>query len=286
MTRKVGMMDMPLFRRIVDESALWGSELRLFNFGEPLLHPGFTDMIRYAGSKRLQVNFQTNGLLLDRQRTTELLDAGVGYIGVSVNGLTAAEYAGIRPGHDLETVKQNVRGMYELAREKSAALYIHINAQITAEERNLRSNDIRAFIAYWEGIPDSLSVSGISMYDRIDVFSQGRMSRVDQQGLARRNLDQVKCNEPFDRIVIKWDGRVTPCCADYDARLVVGRAGDDSLHDIWHGPALNRLREIVAGRRFQECDLCASCPKMYSTDFTLLFKKPSKGAVAREGAQV
>ena len=273
MTRQTGMMGLETFRAVVDQLAPWKPELRLFNFGEPLLHPELTAMIRYARTKGVATHIQTNGLLLDEIHCKALIEAGIDYIGVSVNGITEAEYATIRPGCRLADVKENVRLLRATLRQLGASVYLHVNAQILASERNDRQADINRFANYWEGLPDSLSVSGISLFENVSVMKTGRNATVRQAELPRKQLSAVACSEPFDRLVVKWDGRVTPCCVDYDARLVLGQIGRQTLEEIWHGAALAALRLLVSEKRYESSALCRSCPKLYSTEFTLLFKK-------------
>lgn len=267
------MMKMEMFRAIVDESARWHPELRLFNFGEPLLHPELGEMVGYAHGKGLVANVQTNGLLLDESRIVLLLRAGIGYIGVSVNGLTESEYENIRPGCRLEDIKQNLRLLRTASRRLGKRVHVHLNAQIMADERKDRREDIDCYVRYWEGIPDTLSVSGISLFDRVTVMRGGARETVDQARLPRKTPAAVACSEPFDRLVVKWDGRVTPCCADYDAQLVLGQFGLRTLEEIWQGDTLADLRLTVSAGRYDSSPLCRSCPKLYSSEFTLLFQK-------------
>ena len=50
------------------------------------------------------------------------------------------------------------------------------------------------------------------------------------------------CPQVFKSLQVNADGRVTPCCADWKLKLVVGDANSASLEDIWNGEALKSLR--------------------------------------------
>lgn len=56
-----------------------------FTGGEPLLHPGFRDIIRHV-SGRLPFTVNTNGLLLDDDMLGELIECGVSNISISIDG--------------------------------------------------------------------------------------------------------------------------------------------------------------------------------------------------------
>jgi radical SAM protein with 4Fe4S-binding SPASM domain len=274
MTRARGYIDMPFFRRIVDQVATLGpSEIRLFNFGEPTLHRELPDMIRYCLARKLDARFQTNGLLLDRDYMTRLLEAGLTYLGVSVNGLNAEEYETIRPGKKYETVRTNLQQARALSRQTGKPLYIHINAQILQQDRHERQREIEAFAASWQDIADSLSVSGLSLYDRISFVEKGYVSEAALADIPRRADHEVRCTEPFDRMVVKWDGRVTPCCVDFDAQLVMGNLHRQSVREIWQSETFHALRRTIRTQAYAEIERCRTCPLFYSDRFTILFRK-------------
>ena len=274
MTREVGFMPMDLFRQIVGEiSELGPSEIRLFNFGEPLLHPRLCEMVDYCREKSLPAIFQTNGLLLTERYIHDLLATGLDYIGVSVNGLNAQEYETIRPGYSFDTIRANLQRLRRMATGAGRPLHIHINAQILKEDKEGRMPEIREYVKSWDGVADSLSVSGLSVFDKIAFVNRGTVRESDLAQLPRKPDAKIKCTEPFDRLIVKWDGRVTVCCADFDAKMVIGHADRQRIADLWNSRALNLLRNEIREGRYGGIPLCRTCPKFYSDEFTLLFKK-------------
>jgi len=274
MTRKTGFMEMPLFHSIIDQIvAAGGADVRLFNFGEPLLHPQLPEMVRYCRTANLNVRFQTNGLLLNADMCDRLLDAGLEYLGVSINALTAGEYGVMRPGFVFEDVRNKVREFKRAAVARGQAVHVHVNAHIAAEGRESRRGDIALYAREWGDSADSLSVSGISRYDGIEYPVSGQTCPAGYEHAPRKPDTAVACREPFDRLVIKWDGRATPCCADFDAACVVGDLCSDSLLDAWNSAAMTGLRRIVAERRYSEGPLCRKCPKFRSDEFNIVLRK-------------
>ena len=55
------------------------------------------------------------------------------------------------------------------------------------------------------------------------------------------------CPEPFGKdygkLVVLWDGRVIPCCVDYNANLTIGNVQNDTIQIYGKVKKLNRLRE-------------------------------------------
>ncbi len=78
-------------------------------------------------------------------------------------------------------------------------------------------------------------------------------------GESASTPDVVPCLFPWQHLVVQWDGRVVPCCRDYDGELVLGDATEQTLLEIWRGPALQRLREQHACGAYEGNALCARC---------------------------
>jgi len=274
MKRPIGYMDLNMFRQIVDDIARTGpSEVRLFNFGEPLLHPALPEMVRLCRERQLDARVQTNGLALNEARLGALLDAGLDYLGVSLNGLSAAEYEMIRPGFKFEQAQALLRQARATAIAKGKPLHLHLNIQMLRTEAASRDQEIKAFVQSWNEVADSLSISGLELQEGISYLRQGCLETCHLADLPRKPDSAVTCTEPFDRLVIKWDGRATACCADMDAAAVVGLLPAESIDAVWHSPALQRIRERLKAHDFKSLPVCQTCCRFYSEGFTQLFKK-------------
>ncbi|HEX6238861.1 MAG TPA: radical SAM protein [Acidimicrobiales bacterium] len=88
-------------------------EVTLQGLGEPLLHPDLPGMVAAASRRGLRVGFNTNGTLLTHARIDALLDAGLSWVHVSVDGATAATFERIRDGARLRQVVRNLRRLVE-----------------------------------------------------------------------------------------------------------------------------------------------------------------------------
>jgi radical SAM protein with 4Fe4S-binding SPASM domain len=96
-SRREGALSFEQYLSVVD--ALPGLErLTLQGLGEPLLSPHLEAMVEHAARRGVAVGFNTNGVLLDRERAAALVAAGLGWLHVSLDGATAATYEAIRHG--------------------------------------------------------------------------------------------------------------------------------------------------------------------------------------------
>jgi radical SAM protein with 4Fe4S-binding SPASM domain len=67
------------------------------------------------------------------------------------------------------------------------------------------------------------------------------------------------CDKPWTSVTILWDGRVVPCCFDYDGILTLGNVNEQSLAEIWNGPKLKALRTDHRNHTLDGVSLCAQC---------------------------
>ena len=277
MTRRRGYMKKALFEKIVAQIAATGpSETRLFNFGEPTLHPELPAMVKCCRDAGLRVSIQSNGMWLPEKLVEELLDAGLSYLDVSVNGLTEKEYETIRPGHKMEKVESNLARARAIATKKNKPLAIHINAQILRADVETRRPEIDAYAKKWLEIANSVSISGLSLYDNIMFVNKGSVTESQMQAMPRKSDEDVRCMEPFNRLIIKWDGRATVCCADYDAKYVVGDLNTETLAQTWNSDKIKAIRNIIKNKKYKGHPLCDTCPLFYSEQFSIVYNRQAQ----------
>ncbi|AEF94397.1 Radical SAM domain protein [Desulfotomaculum nigrificans CO-1-SRB] len=74
-------------KRFIDDLAEFKVPVLLFSGGEPLVRPDFFELVAYAGEKGIRTTISTNGTLITPQVAWRLKDLGVGYVGISLDGI-------------------------------------------------------------------------------------------------------------------------------------------------------------------------------------------------------
>ena len=74
-------------RSFIDDLADFKVPVLLFSGGEPLLRPDFFELAEYAAKKGVRPTLSTNGTLITREIAQRIKDIGVGYVGISLDGL-------------------------------------------------------------------------------------------------------------------------------------------------------------------------------------------------------
>lgn len=229
MKRSKGFLDAALLRRIIDQAP--GLEfIFLFQWGEPFLHPGIFEFIDYASSKSIRTMLTTNGTLCSGEMMRRVLDSGLERLTFSVDG-TGATYERIR-GFSYDRIRANILKLKKMRDTKKSSLKIDVSMVVFEETEA----DIEGFRDQWRDVAD-----GIYLIPRLI------------PGI-RKN----RCREMWrGNLTILWDGRVVPCCADFDARMIVGDVTKENISDVWNGRRMQELRTLHNRRVLPE--VCSGC---------------------------
>ena len=113
----LGTMSSETFSRIIEGLRSCDPPPDIFfgGLGEPLSHPNILDMVRQAKALGSSVELITNGTLLSKSVSTELVAAGLDKLWVSLDGATPESYTDVRLGAALPEVLNN---LYEFRRAR------------------------------------------------------------------------------------------------------------------------------------------------------------------------
>jgi radical SAM family protein/iron-sulfur cluster protein len=119
-TRKAGMLDFELFRRVVDEAGASLVRIDFFNYGEAFLHKRAIEMCEYIKSRfpHIYLYTSTNGLAFTEDQVRRLVHSGIDEVTFSIDGATPDTYAAYRRRGDFARALAHLRAA---ADEKRAA---------------------------------------------------------------------------------------------------------------------------------------------------------------------
>lgn len=74
-------------KKFIDDLAEFKVPVLLFSGGEPLIREDFFELAEYAAKKNVRPTLSTNGTLITREVAEKIKNIGVGYVGISLDGL-------------------------------------------------------------------------------------------------------------------------------------------------------------------------------------------------------
>lgn len=108
-----GLMDVSVWNSLVPYLDQVGS-VDFTGGGEPTLNKNLVEWMKIAGLHGCETGFLTNGLLLSRALSEELIRVGFDWLAVSIDGADKATYETIRRGADFDLVCGNIKTISEL----------------------------------------------------------------------------------------------------------------------------------------------------------------------------
>lgn len=260
--RPRGQMSLELFQKTVDGLREFGEPIKfvhLYKDGEPLANKHFADMVRYAKQSGLieRVETTSNGALLTQERCKAILDAGLDGIRVSIYATDDEGYRNVpRTQTTFETVRGNVENLFKTSRTREAPFHLHckiVDAGMSEVEKE-------KFYEIFIPIADSVHIDTIMGWSNTENrdMTLGLDPQTSMSG-GVLDKDRKVCSEPFTKLAVNWNGRVSVCCVDWAWGTIVGDTNTETLFDIWNGEPLREFRiKHLEGRR-NEIHACRGC---------------------------
>ncbi|MEZ5099650.1 MAG: radical SAM protein [Thermoleophilia bacterium] len=268
-------------------------EVVLQGLGEPLLSPGIFELLAAAKARGVAVGFNTNGTLLNRSRARRLVELGLDWLRISLDGSTPGAYEAIRRGARFADVATNVRGLLD---ERTAAGTGRPSVELVfvAMRRNLAELPGLVRLAHDWGV-DGVFVQSLShsfadtepavRYAGLRRFVQREAlwdepspadaallaearALADELGVALRlprveerlpRADGPGCTWPWDSTYVTHRGEVQPCCMVMgEERATLGTLAEGGFAAVWGGePARAFRRGLLDGQPHEVCRGCS-----------------------------
>ena len=259
MSRAQGVMPWRIFTRVIDQCRqLDTSQLTIFlhKEGEPLLDKQLIKRIRHT-KKTLpdlrELGLNTNGMLLSETISAKLLDSGLGTIYVSLDGNSPDTYHRIRPQLDFETIVANLNRLITLKNGSTSKLKIVV--QMLACQIN--QHEVDSFKNRWNDKADELYVKAMHSY-----LDGGNSSIADNFSSEQKSI----CFDPFNMIIVFWNGDCGICCWDYDNSVKTNNVMDATLLEIFNGDVFERVRKAHLEKRCDTLEPCNRCLRVFGGD--------------------
>jgi len=261
--KKVGRsfktMDFELYKKIIDDICEFERPikvLRLYKDGEPLLHPRFAEMIRYAKEKKCseRIDTTTNASLLNPKRNLEIIEAGLSRINISIEGVNEKQYLRFSNYKiDFDKLVGNIRHFYE--DRKNCEMIIKINGDTISDD------DKKKFYEIFGDIADGVYIEHImSCWPE---FELNGVEANQEFGIYGQKIKEVQvCPYVFYSFSINSDGSASACFLDWARKLIIGDAKSESVKDIWNEEKLLNYQKMFLKKKRKEHPVCCNCGQM------------------------
>lgn len=252
--RKKSFLKFEEFKKIIDCLCPYLFEVTLHNWGEPLLNPDIYEMARYCKDKNIGTNLSTN-FNISNFDAEALINSGVEYLVISLDGTTQDIYSKYRVGGDIGLVFKNIKKLVGKKKElKSKQPFIEW--QYIVMKHNVCQADEAEKMAGELGV-DLLRFIPVGL-----VFDTGDKNEFAQEWFpylpkGDGYRDDAFLQKPirggcfylYRAITVNPDGAVAPCCAVYNTEDDFGNILEEDFSNIWNNQLYQNARALFSTRK-------------------------------------
>ncbi len=263
--RRPAAIEPALFERLMNEVGPYLLTVSLWGWGEPLLHPHLSDILRLAHNRGVVTLLSTNGQNLDDE---EVLKALISYpptfLIVALDGMTDETNSPFRVGAKVKTALGGVRRLAQMKARVGSQLPILHWRYIVMKHNEHELQRLPGFAA--ENQFDILTIRTLAIIDSPDdshfdlIPTDERYRAYGYENNQRIIRPDFVCENAFTFPAVFSDGTVVACDQDYNAKQLYGKlAGDTSFADIWWSQEAAKIRRTIRDNP-ENFSFCRNCP--------------------------
>lgn len=289
----LAFMPLATFQRLIDQ--LPGLKaLHLQGLGEPLMHPDFFDMVRYAAERGARVSTNSNLTLLSARRARLCVDSGLHELHVSLDAATPETFERIRARAQLARVRRHLDALMQ-ARAAAGGEYPRVRIVVVLMRQNLAELPAVVRLAHAHGVttvfvqhlchdfqesslpehyrPMRRFVAQQTLLDeapgRVAHFYAQARAEAERLGVDLRlprtrprtepaPAGRTRCDWPWRGPYISYRGEAMPCCmvATPD-RINFGNMLEQGVEALWNGGAYQAFRGALDSN--EPPGVCRTC---------------------------
>lgn len=240
-----------VYKKIMDEAKNnYCPSMTIGGLSEPLLDKRIVDMVALAKeSGFVDIMINTNATVLNEEISTKLIESGLTRLRIGFDAISKETYENIRIGAKYEKVKDNILNFIKIRDKLESKLPI---VRISCVELSANEKEINDYIEFWKSVVDYVSIQRYRPHE----FTEER--KRESLGSGDAQIKNARCSEPWNRLYIRGNGDVMPCCNPGYAP-VVGNVMDQSLKEIWNSSYMKEMRRALKKGKIDKFPKCKQC---------------------------
>jgi radical SAM protein with 4Fe4S-binding SPASM domain len=247
---EVEFMSMSLFDKVLKDLSGFKDKIKVVRFvgmGEPFLNNNLLKMVKDVEKYCDKTEVITNGSLITKQKSDEIIESGLDSLIISIQGVTEESYKTISEYNiDFENFVNNIKYLYN----NKTNLKIYIKTVDIA----LKKDEDKIFYDIFGKICDTINIETASpIYPEVKLNESLNNNNKNQ---FNNKIQDVKiCPQPFYTLQINPDGFVVPCYSCLYPEIL-GNAYCENIVDIWNK---NYFRQTMIKEKKQNIKVCKDC---------------------------
>lgn len=245
-------IDIELVKKIIID----GIPLGLSSIGtsvnnEPFMKKDIVDFCRWASQNGvLDIIVTTNATLMTKEISDSIIDSGITRLRFSLDAYSKDLYEQIRIGAKYEKTIENIEYFLSLKKKLNKKLPV-TSVNFVLMEKNRA--ELEQFKNYWRDKVDFVAVQNLVPVDHTEM----RVSDL------RPVVENFRCPQPFQRLLIRADGEVMPCTYCNKGHYVLGNVYEKSVREMWKSDFMQQLRKAQLNGNYRNYKTCVDCSSSF-----------------------
>ncbi len=251
-----GILPLDIYTKIIDEGVKNG--LCALSFGpisEPLLVSNLEEYISIAKAKGIiDIILYTNAHLLTYKRAKSLINAGLTWINISIGATAKKTYESMRDYSNFDKVLKNTLDFLKAKQDLNSPLPM---VRVSFVNTKQNTNELSGFIDFWIDKADVVSIQNLVNLHKNTTnelkFKQDFYIEIEDTS----DKTQKFCSQPYQRLLIRYNGDITPCCRFLGLNQVFGNVYKDKIFDVYNSKKMKEFRaNLNTKKRTKACSDC------------------------------
>lgn len=257
-TQKSQIMDMGLFRKIIDDAVQYDLEsLDCCGFGDCFLDKKLFERFDYVKQQipDIDIFISTNAYHMNEDHWDNILKY-VDTLKFSVYGVTSKTHEAVHRGKvKFQPTMNNILGYLDFAKNMPNKPYV-IGLYLIMD---INKHEQEPWIKCWQ-----------PRFDEVFVWLPHNW--VGGRSYRGINSKQTSCGRPQNGpMYIHANGMVSPCCFDINKELIVGDLKNQTIEQIYKSKEYYRIKEAHYNKDFQGL-ICQNCDQTNYNPDVLVYK--------------
>lgn len=259
-----GLMSRETFDTVFPKISPHARIVGLYNWGEPFLNKNLLYMASRCAQAGIRSQIDSNLTLRDfsDEEAEAIVSSGVGQITASIDGATQQTYEKYRVGGSLDRALRNLSQILR-AKERLGAANPDLSWSYLINRFSEPEMDRAREMADEIGVPIDFKLMSCApswfstLHQQGEEDAEARDPRERPVGFAPTPLPSglaalklhprlpAWCSQPFNLMVVNWDGRVMPCCTVYGDEYALGDLTKDSIEVVWNSLSYRSCRRFL-----------------------------------------
>lgn len=237
-------MSIEEYNKIMQEVGPTALTIRFWNYGESLINKDIFKMIKIAKEYKIFTVLSTNGILMDKYASKNLLESGLDFLIISFDGASKKTYEKNRKNGSFEKILKNIKDFMEIKKNMNKK-DILVSIQFIIMNNNEKEVEkIKKIAKNFNADKLMLRVLNVVSEEGKKLLpNKKEYKETDVKKQSKQNINF--CSNVWEETVINSTGSITPCCMDAAIEYEFGNIFKEDFKDIWNGERYVEFRKNI-----------------------------------------